>query len=287
MRYRPDIHPLSMVIKSFLGRLEFFSGKLRYAEGELLVVNYHSTPDKFLFNFESQVKFLKKHFTIIDPAQLGNYFLGKTFRSGKSLLLFTFDDGLKNNLGAASILEKHGIKAYFFIVPAFIDAAVTSQKNYYVNYIRPVINPKIDREPKDFESMSWEEVKLLIGKGHAVGSHSYTHTLIAEQSGQSNSAKEIVESKNCIEKNVGVTINAFCSINNSLTSVGSKEKKMIAQEYTFHFTTLPGLNSENKDPLFIKRRNIEAFWLKGAVCYALGKMDLSRWKSRIDAYNAL
>jgi hypothetical protein len=75
----------------------------------------------------------------------------------------------------------------------------------------------------------------------------------------------------------GCSITSYCSINNTLESTGPKEKKLIAENYTYHFTTFPGSNIHPKDPLFIKRRNIECFWLKGAMYYALGNWDLRRW----------
>jgi peptidoglycan/xylan/chitin deacetylase (PgdA/CDA1 family) len=284
MIYDSKIHTVPMLVKSVLGRIVKNLNGLNYDDNELIVVNYHSTPKKFIHNFESQIIALKKMFHILKSDELDDYYAGKKPKQKKNYLLITFDDGLKNNLFAAEVMEKHDITAFFFIIPKFADTAPDEQKNYYIKCIRPIINRNIDNEEEDFTALSWSEIATLAGKGHAIGSHTYTHTLIAQQSDMSNSEFEIVNSKHYLMNKLGISIQSFCSINNSLLSVHAKEKKLISENYRYHFTTLPGLNVEGKNPLFIKRRNIESHWLKGAVYYALGKSDLPRWKNRIMQY---
>jgi hypothetical protein len=285
MRYNKNIHPKAMALKSFLGHVNKIIGGLNYSKDELIVVNYHGTPNKFIKNFESQVVFFKKHFEVINPFDLENYFRG-TLKSNRCKLLFTFDDGLRNNLLAANILEQNGIRAFYFLVPEFIETNVQKQKAYYIKYIRPTINEYLDSLPEDFEAMNWEDIKQLISKGNRIGSHTYSHTLIAEISNETNSKNEIIQSKHYLEKRTGTNVNSFCSINNTLVSVGKKEKELIQENYMFHFTTLPGYNGEQKNPLFIKRRNIESFWLNGAVYFSVGKIDINRWAKKVEEYSS-
>lgn len=286
MKFNLNIHSFKHLLKSLLGRIEHVSGGLNYSPEELIVVNYHSTPKKFISDLNQQLDFYKQHFNIIKPSEIEAYYSG-TLKSAKCNLLLTFDDGLKNNLYAAQVLNNQGIKAFFFIVPGFINETSEKQKDFYLKNIRPEVNPAIDSKPEDFMPMSWEDIKQLIISGHEIGSHTYTHTLSLKATDELNSSKEIVESKRQIEESLNYSITSFCSINNSLESVGSYEKKLIEEHYKYHFTTLPGLNTENKNPLFIKRRNIEVFWLRGALFYALGKADLKRWKLKCDLYNRL
>ncbi len=286
MKLDLKIHSFSHVLKSLLGNVEKYFGGLNYPANELIVVNYHSTPKKFLLQFEEQLMFYKKQFTIIDPAQLSDYYNGK-LTSDKCHLLITFDDGLKNNLNAVEVMNKHKVKAFFFIVPGFIDTASTQQKEFYLMNIRPVVNPRIDNNEEDLTPLAWNEINELIQQGHMVGCHTLTHTLSVDNTNEGNSEKEILKSKSRIEEMTGVKLNSFCSINDTLKSTGALEKKLINLNYTFHFTTFPGLNSYDKDPHLIKRRNVEVFWLKGALYYALGKTDLKRWEKAIAEYRAL
>jgi peptidoglycan/xylan/chitin deacetylase (PgdA/CDA1 family) len=286
MTYNPNIHALPHLIKSVFGHAEYFFTGLNYGPDELLVVNYHSTPAKYMDEFRSQIRFFQKKFNIISPAELDDYFAGR-LKTKKSNLLITFDDGLKNNLHAAKVLEEFGIKAFFFLVPAFLNCKPSEQKNYYLKNIRPLVNKAIDNQDEDFSAMTDSDIKALIAKGHAIGSHTYTHTLVASRSDEANSEKEIVSSKSELERRFGLPLDSFCSINNTLESIGSKEKKLIEGYYNYHFTTIPGFNKNQRDPLFIRRRNIECFWLKGAVYFALGKWDLGRWKEKEEKFIAL
>lgn len=286
MLYNPQIHSLSLLAKSFLGRMEKLRGGLSYPNNELLVLNYHSTPKKYLHCLKAQLRFLTKHFSLIAPADLGAYFAG-TLQTSKCKVLLTFDDGLKNNLYAVQELNDHGLKAFFFVVPAFIDTPVAAQKDYYVKHIRPRINPLIDSAPEDFEAMAWDDLKHLASHGHCIGAHTLTHTLIARASNPDNSRLEIAGCKTRMEQSLGLPVNSFCSINDTLLSVGAAEKELIARHYQYHFTTIPGSNADPKDPLFIKRRNVECYWPTGAYLYALGKADLKRWRTRLAQYAAL
>lgn len=286
MRMNSKLHSKSIILKALIGQVTLPFKNLSYSSEELIVVNYHSTPKKFIPNFKHQLNLFKKHFNIINANELDNYFEGKLI-SNKPNLLFTFDDGLKNNLYAAEILKQNNITAFYFLVPDFIDTEKTKQKNYYLKHIRPIVNTAIDSEPEDFEALSWEEGKQLMKDGNIIGSHTQTHTIIGGKYSEEVIKKEIIGSKKYIEQMIGIKINAFCSINNTLLSVGKFEKKLIKENYTFHFTTLPGYNSTSKSTQFIKRRNIECFWPDGAVYFALGKSDLIRWQKKIEAYNQL
>lgn len=257
--------------------MEYLFTGLRYANDELIVVNYHSTPADLIPELKKQLDFFRRKFNVITPAQLDEYYSGK-FKSEKPPLLITFDDGLKNNVHAAKALDELGLKAFFFIVPAFMECPASEQKAYYIKNIRPVINSNIDKREEDFRAMTEADVRGLIQSGHAIGSHTYTHVLVAANSDEANSEKEITGSKNFLETKFGRVI-SYCSINNTLESTGSKEKKLIGANYTYHFTTIPALNAPDKNPLFIRRRNIECFWMTGAMYYALGKWDLGRWKA--------
>lgn len=282
MKINTAIHPVNHLLKHFLGKLEYACTRLQLNEQGLYVVNYHGTQQRFLTNFKEQLLFFKSQFTILSPDQLSSFYAGELAKG--PYLLLTFDDGMKNNLLAASVLDEHQIKGLFFIVPEFIQTPVERQKDYFIHCIRPVINTAIDQEKEDFEAMSWDDLRTLQSNGHAIGSHTLTHTLVAATASPEKSRKEIIGSKEIIMSNLSSDINCFCSINNTLESIGAKELALIKAHYTFHFTTIPGNNVSSSDTYYIKRCNIESHWLPGAVKYALGSWDLRRWKNADEAY---
>jgi hypothetical protein len=127
----------------------------------------------------------------------------------------------------------------------------------------------------------------LMVQGHRIGSHTLSHTLVASTASIEKSILEIKNSKEQILlqlDDISPEIDSFCSINNTLESIGAKELELIKDQYLYHFTTIPGANLPSSNPLYIKRCNIESHWLPGAVMYALGKWDLRRWKKADETY---
>lgn len=282
MRYDKRIHPTSHIAKAFLGNFAApFSSK---EKNRLMVLNYHGTQKKFLPNFVAQLDYYSKHFDIISTDEFEKYALGHLELRGQKLLL-TFDDGIKNNLYAIEELNRRNIKAYFFVVPGFVECKEEAQREFFIKNIRPIINSSIDCEEKDFQSMSWQDINQISEK-HTIGSHTYSHTLTADENSEDVLRQEIVEAKTVIEKNIGKKINTFCSINNTLLSVNAEAKKLIESNYDLHFTTFGGVN-QTINAMRIERINVESHWLLGAVKFALSSLETKRWKEKIEKYNHL
>ena len=280
MIYNLKIHGVPHLLKLFLGELEFALNK---PKNKILVLNYHGTPKKFINNFENQLDFFQKYFQIIHPGLFFDYLNGKPLNEGNYLLL-TFDDGIKNNLYAVDVLNKKGISAVFFVVPGFIDSS--EQKSYYINNIRPQINNHIDSEQDDFVRLNWDELNEL-KKNHFVGSHSFHHSMSNFDYDIDNLQHEICYSADYISNKINKSVDSFCSINNTLLSVNEVSKKVINKKYKYHFTTIAGCNRLYKDPLFIKRINIECFWTLGACKFSVGDINLFRFRKKITLFQKL
>lgn len=269
-------------IKSVLGSLEYALRPWNYRSDELIVLCMHSTPQERRAQFEQMLDFLFKHFKALNPHELSDYFQGNL--QGGPYVLFTFDDGLKNNLLAAELLEARGAHAVFFVVPDFIDS--NQPKAYYLQHIRQVIDERVDHEPEDFTPLSVTELSGLISRGHCVESHTMSH-LLRSTSAEREVAREVAGSKRWLSEKLSVESTMFCSPIQTNFSVNSHAKKQIQQEYIFHFTTFPGLHAESRNPRLIFRRNIEVHWSLGKVKYSLGKSDLARWKPEIELFQQL
>jgi len=96
---------------------------------------------------------------------------------------FTFDDGHDSNRTyALPMLADAGVKAKFFLVAGWIESRL--------------------------HFMNWAGVRELIGQGHEVGSHGWSHVLLTQCSA-SELRNELVRSKETIEQRVGQPIEAI------------------------------------------------------------------------------
>lgn len=279
MNINTKIHSVAHLLKANIGNI--IVPFLPEPRTQLYVLNYHGTQKKFIDNFIKQIKYLKQRYEIISPEEFEEFVNLKKELKGKKMLL-TFDDGVKNNQYAIEELNKLGISAYFFVVPQFINTPIDNQKMFFLKNIRPVINTEIDNNLEDFTALSWDDLKE-ISKKHTIGCHTYSHTMIKDSLNSEDLTKEIIESKSIIEREIGIKVNSFCSINNTLLTIGKKEKKIVEQNYNYHFTTFGG-NNEVIEPFLIKRINVESHWLKGAFKFALSPIEINRWTKKIELY---
>jgi len=275
---------LIQLYKSALGYTERLFGSAP-SKSELIVACMHSTPADRLSDFETLVERLYKRFTFLDPSDLPLYLENPNHFNDGPYFLFTFDDGLSNNLASAKILAAHKIKAIYFVVPDFIDAI--DPESYYRTYIRPLVDTRIDHQINDVTSMSWSEISALKDMGHSIGNHTRTHRLDQRMS-QKEIETELDYTDQKIQEKIGVKPLFFASPNNTLDSVGSIAASIISKNQYYHFTTIPGLHSNGENPKnWVYRRNIEVHWGKGAIEFALGSFDLSRWQKQRFALSLL
>jgi peptidoglycan/xylan/chitin deacetylase (PgdA/CDA1 family) len=80
------------------------------------------------------------------------------------------DDGLRNNIEAARVLDRYGIKGCFFICPSIIDERDPEK-------IAAFARERLHFPPVEF--LSWQEVETLQRQGHEIGGHTSSHINIA------------------------------------------------------------------------------------------------------------
>lgn len=143
------------------------------------------SPEKF----EQQLKWLKENgYQTFDFNYLDNpYVIHSTSSEQVSYkpIIITFDDGYKDAYtNAFPILQKHQMKATFYIITTYVD----NNNDRYIN---------------------WDEIYQLKDAGMNIGSHTITHPSL-DKSYDDRLEKEVVESKKIIEEKIGVPISDFC-----------------------------------------------------------------------------
>ncbi len=132
--------------------------------------------DKFsisLETFEKQVEALKKRgFLDANPENIEEISKRKLYLKNR-YVMFTFDDGYKDNLQAAKILKKHGYSGLFFVSTAYLGGRL-----------------------QGVDMLNHEELLKLKELGMFIGSHSHEHIKLSELS--------LLEAKVQIEKSIKI-----------------------------------------------------------------------------------
>jgi peptidoglycan/xylan/chitin deacetylase (PgdA/CDA1 family) len=135
---------------------------------EAVIVVFHRVNDDFPNDpltcssqeFEEFVRFFARFFEVVSLGELLERLA--TGADLTSVLAITFDDGYRGNATiAAPILERHSLRASFFVTTKFIGTDFV---------------PWWDAE-KGIETrwMTWDQVRSLRVAGHEIGSHTETH----------------------------------------------------------------------------------------------------------------
>jgi len=98
-------------------------------------------------------------------------------------LEFSFDDGWVLDLRVADMLDKHGLKATFYIVVDWV-----GKEGF----------------------LTWEDIKGLEKRGFTIGSHTVTHPQDLKKLHEEELFYEVQNSKDMIETALGHSISKFC-----------------------------------------------------------------------------
>ena len=114
------------------------------------ILNIHDILEKDFDNLEKILVSLKKNWEFIDPTNLNKI----KSANNKNYILLTFDDGYKSQkIFVDKVLNKHGIKAIFFVVTNFLDCV---DKNSAKSFVLTNIDDKIYEDKERYEEVSNE-----------------------------------------------------------------------------------------------------------------------------------
>lgn len=263
--------------KNILGTAEYLLAPTK-RKSELFVFAMHGTPLHHKHRLQKLVETLISIYKPISPSDAINYLINPSAFQEGPYCLFTFDDGLKNNLIVAEILTKKSVSGLFFIVPDFVEANHPEQ--FYRTNIRPDVLPGLEFGPQDLISMDKSDLSILQSSGHTIGCHTSDHLLRASDTREQLHTR-IIDSKHRLEDWCGTSVEHFASPIDTLFTVNQEAASLIREHYSIHHLTLPGHNDRISSIMkALYRRNFEVDWSTGRIRYALGDFDLPRWKKQ-------
>jgi len=220
----------------------------------LRVILYHHVFDDQRENFRSQLAYLSSRFDFVDIGEFLELLSGRKELRGRKLL-FTFDDGFKDNItNALPILEEFGIKAVFFVSTGFVSLTEKEVEKHW-HYAREVFHVG-----RPVENLSWSDVTELARRGHTVGSHTTTHRQLSNLSA-AEVARELNTSRSVLEQKSGRPVMDMSfpygrrdDYRPDLTDLARRAG------YRSCFNMIRGENLPGQDPYFINRDALEAGW---------------------------
>ena len=184
----------------------------------------------------------------------------------KPYIAFSFDDGMKNCLDAARVLEEFGSTACLFVCPSVIATTVDDQRvRQWVTFARD----RLHLPPIEF--MSWADLDELRSRGHEIGNHTLDHLRLSD----------VADPREQIERGLATLrlrygdVKQFAWPYGSFAAMtGAARDAVIA---TGHASCASGVRGAHVEPssdttkLCIRRDHVIAAWPLRQVRYLLAK----------------
>ena len=159
------------------------------------VIAFHDIDDATWF--ENTIHLLDRDFTLISPTayEAGN------LDAKRINIIISFDDGYASWTEIClPILEKHGIKAIFFVNSGLLNIAHDDKRTdeYVKNNLR--LSPK--------RPLTWESLRILHEAGNVLGGHTVNHMSL-RGANEEIVKSEVEDDKLVIESKFGVTLKHF------------------------------------------------------------------------------
>ena len=249
-----------IILLKFLGNII----DIIYPRNKKKIFIFHEISKKNHKKFYKVIQYIKSKYEIIDP---NDDFKFENLKKNQAII--TFDDGYYSQYECAKkYLDKQNIKAIFFIIYEFMK--IKTKKNHREFLKKNLLIKKNQLDKKEFKNMNFNNLKLLVKKGHLIGAHTLNHPNLT-QLDKNNCKKEILHCKYKITKKIGVkNITNFAITFGGIKFINPYILKICKQYYKSTFTGIRGSNNDNKNIFF--RENCD-----------LNK-DFSEIKFAIDGY---
>jgi peptidoglycan/xylan/chitin deacetylase (PgdA/CDA1 family) len=270
---RQHLRNSALDILAFKDRISMDSKFLKTHRIQFLYV-HHLFKDE-IENIENLIIQLSKHHQFISYSDAVERILNN--KVDDSYIVFSSDDGFKNNLDLVEVLNKYDIKACFFINPNSI--GLTNN-----NEISKWCSNRLNFPPVEF--LDWREISEIQNCGHEIGSHTMNHINIASSS-KSQIEEEIEKSFHLIKEKCG-EVKHFAFPYGRFTDFTSEAQQIVFNVgYKSCASAIRGCHFPEKHllrkDLMIRRDHIIASWKIEHIIYFL-KNNIKQYRYETNLY---
>jgi hypothetical protein len=242
------------------------------------VFNYHGTPPRFRDSLARQLDFLLARYQGRSAYELETILAHGPGQ--QCAALFSFDDGLANNLEvAAPLLEERGLRGIFCVPADFPSIDAEAQPRWFREHVRATLNEEhlVDA---DLRGLGWDELTELGRRGHRICSHTRSHCRIDAGTPISVLRHEIVDSRVMLETQLaGIAVDGFCWPV-ELDERATEADALVRQTYSYALCGDTRALFRAADAHRVHRTNLEASWpLEVVALQVSGLIDVNfTWK---------
>ena len=141
----------------------------------------------------------------------------------------------------------------------------------------------LDRsELATYSPLTWPQVAEMVNNGLvSVGSHTKSHVILSRCSSE-HMSKELILSKQIIEKNAGVQCDSFCYPNGAEEDFDARTKRQLEKSgYCCGLTTITGANGQKTDVMELKRFSAPECLAEFAITISGARLFFGRHKRRL------
>lgn len=185
-----------------------------------------------------------------------------TNRIDRPYITFSFDDGFKNCLTAARVLEEFGAHACFFVCPGVVGEGDDQR-------VEEFCRDQLHLPPVEF--MNWNDLESLLKRGHEIGNHTLQH----ERLDRAIDAREQIDRARAeLETRLG-SIRHFAWPYGHFGAISRESKQDVFA--TGHRSCASGqrgahvVGANSPETFCIRRDHVIAGWPEGHVLYLLAK----------------
>jgi peptidoglycan/xylan/chitin deacetylase (PgdA/CDA1 family) len=219
----------------------------------VIAINYHATPAQDEARLREHFSYYRERFECLAEDSLMEFLLGSRVLSRTGVVI-CFDDGHRDNAEvAARLLEEYGLRGWFMLPGAFLDADEPLQPEYFARHIRP--SPRAGDVPTF--AMSWHDARALVRQGHTIGCHTWSHQPLGSSS-QGMAEEETIRAKQLLEDRLGSRVRTFCWVRGRVEDHSPQAHRYVVRAYDLAFTSMGHAIRPRNDPHTLHRFNVES-----------------------------